>query len=117
MPKFTVNSFKRWVAAARKTNKTRDKAMERQLKWLQKLKAEDHPAESLIERTMSEVLCHGDISYCCASPKSKTTEGKYCPNRDALLDALGITLTDYEKSKIKMTDVFYDLLKKKGVTK
>lgn len=116
MPEFTVDNFREWVVNSRKNNKKRDRTMDHQLKLLEELKVKKHPSAKQVEDTMTEVLCYGDIVYCCSSPENEDG-GKECPFRDSILDALGLEHKDFEKFKLDMTQRWYKLLKEKGVTK
>ena len=102
----TVEDFREYVA------ERGEREFKRQARFLEELQAKEKPTNADIRRAMEQLLCYGNIAYCCASPKSRNG-GKECVFRDGILDALGLNHRDYEQIKDEMTKVFYEFMKQR----
>lgn len=74
----------------------------KKLDLIKGLNQEEDPSLKKIKKVMSEVLCFGDLAYCCRT----LPDGKYCPFRNSLLHAVGLTKEDFEKIKEKTSGLF-----------
>ena len=63
---------------------------------------------------LSDVLCYHSIAY-CGSPESRRKIGKDCPFRNSFLEAIGLTVEDFETYKERCEKLFWEFLKEKGV--
>lgn len=63
-----------------------------------------------------DILCYKGLQYCCRALPEEM--GKNCPQRNAALEALGLTLEDYEKYKMEFGhEVLTRILEEKGILK
>lgn len=84
--------------------------MEEDIKLLEKMR--EDPTEENIRRAMN-VLCFGDIIYCCAC--SINEEGKPCILRNSFLKALDLGVDWYKGAKEQLSEhLVKAILKKKN---